>query len=180
MVVSPGEALDQEKQKEYEFPGDIEGTTEKYRIFSPKMKKDVLKALCRRYELGVSGTVAALQAKLKAFSEDCDQWTLLKAGARRTHKGPQQNPGGKKKVLKGAQLRREEWLGHLDVQEQRSASTGGRIRKGGTVAWAKEFRKHYPTRPHSPTTVMEDSSKPTVHPMFGGQYVVDTLGEILT
>ncbi|KAG7087148.1 hypothetical protein E1B28_013128 [Marasmius oreades] len=172
-----GDAAD--KEREYEFPGDSENTTEKHKIFSPKMKKDALKALCRRYGLGVSGTVPTLQEKLKGFSGDRDQWTLLKAGARRTHKGLQQTVGGKKKILKGAQLRREEWLGHIDVPQSCGTSTGSHIRKGQTVAWAKEFQKRHPTRPHSPKLIMEDTTKPNVHPMFGGQYVVDTLDEIL-
>ncbi|KAG7087250.1 hypothetical protein E1B28_012598 [Marasmius oreades] len=60
-------------------------------------------------------------------------------------------------VPEDVQLRCEEWLGHLDSPEQHSASTGSRIiRKGELVAWAKEFRKRYPTRPHSPQTATED------------------------
>ncbi|KAG7099612.1 hypothetical protein E1B28_001440 [Marasmius oreades] len=69
-----------------------------------------------------------------------------------------QIPNAKKKLVpEDAQLRREEWPGHLDSPEQHSTSTRSHIiRKGAFVAWAKEFRKRYPTRPHSPQTTMED------------------------
>ncbi|KAK7049965.1 hypothetical protein VNI00_005396 [Paramarasmius palmivorus] len=151
-----------------------------YDSYSRRLNKDALKALCRRFNLGLSGNKSMLQERLKAFSENHDQWTLLEAGARRTHKGPQNIPGGKK-VLKGSQLRREQWLGNIDTQEPHEPSaTGTQTRKGKTIAWAKEFRKRYPTRPYSPEAAKEDDSKPKVHPMFGGQYVVDTLGEILS
>jgi hypothetical protein len=60
----------------------------------------------------------------------------LEAGARRTHKGPQSVPGGKKKVLRGAQLRRECWLGNADAQELHdAAATGTEARKGKTIIW---------------------------------------------
>ncbi|KAG7093848.1 hypothetical protein E1B28_007487 [Marasmius oreades] len=121
MAILSGVTVNQEKEKEYKFPEDSKGTIEKHKMYfvtftfiprltrdnnrySLKMKKDALKTLCQRYKLGVSGTIATLQGKLKVFSEDWDQWILLKAGAQRTHKGLQPVPGSKKKTLKGAQL----------------------------------------------------------------------------
>ncbi|KAK7043088.1 hypothetical protein VNI00_008442 [Paramarasmius palmivorus] len=179
MASTSGELEDQ-VEKEYEFPGKEEGTTVKHRIYSKTLTKDALKTLCRSFNLQVSGTIAVLQERLRTFSENHDLWTLNQAGARQSHKGPRNIPGGRKKALKGSQLRREQWLGNLDAGETlETSATGIESRKGKTIAWAKEFRKRHPTRPYSPEPSKIDDAKPKVHPAFGGQYVVDTLGEIL-
>uniref|UniRef100_A0A0W0FQ10 SAP domain-containing protein n=1 Tax=Moniliophthora roreri TaxID=221103 RepID=A0A0W0FQ10_MONRR len=141
---------------EYNFPGD--GEPNKYKIFSPEFTKNELKWLCKKYKLTVSGNMEVLQGRLKAFSEDHNQWTLLKAGARRTHKGPQNVPGGKKKELKGSLKHHEEWLNQTSSHGEQQGSAMGTSKKGKLVTWAKGFSQAKLTLPELASTIGQLSS----------------------
>ncbi|KAI3604260.1 hypothetical protein WG66_010179 [Moniliophthora roreri] len=81
--------------------------------FTYRLNVAQLKDLCHRYKEKRSGNKADLLRRLLDLSENWENWSRVKAGARRTHKGEQ--PGSKKKSERRARRRRQEFSGSVGL-----------------------------------------------------------------
>ncbi|KAH9479417.1 hypothetical protein JR316_0008007 [Psilocybe cubensis] len=98
-----GASLPMEAATGLPFPGplvDGEGTIQFFDIDSPRMTKTELVGLCRGFGLPKGGKKDELKARLRAFSENREEWIKLQLPARRMHRGPKEGKIAKAKSVK--------------------------------------------------------------------------------